>query len=451
MVVWFTKPAPSQDFQFASDLLTSCACQFRRIRALGELHQFRGEALNDGSRSTMHVLQLFGTLLVVVVVGELSSFANGEGINGVANVGTYPGYVFTKETGKSLKVRGTVAVQNNGGSTGIIVTGTLVGLDQNVTGGVHIHSGVSCDSADYVGGHYYDTSTIDPWLTTTYTSDENGVATVNLSMSDFTLTGDYPVAGRCLVVHDACGCRIGCGVIESTPGEVVQLKKYPGLSAPVDYRASGTLLVTDSNSGGIDITGTIGGLEPSAQGGLHVHSGYTCSSDIYGDQYQMSVGGHYWEGLSSDPWTTMYSSNSNGYWHNSINRSEFTVNDAFAVAYRTVVVHMPAPSGTRLGCGVIDSNLDTSTATVGDFAALPTSDNAKKRGFWTKTRLEIILIPVGFVFAFILFYTYNNRSRFGHCSGKDEEAGSFKYSTRSTGMFGESVEFKRESSGANSK
>ena len=313
----------------------------------------------------MQLLQLFGTLLFV---GELSSFANGKKINGVAKVASYPGY-----SGDKI-VRGTVVIQNNDVDAGILIQGTLVGLGENVTGGVHIHSGVSCDSADYVGGHYYpdydDTSSVDVWVTKNYTSDSNGVATVDLSAPDFTLTGNYPVAGRCLVVHDESGNRIGCGIIESTPGEVVQLKKYPGLSAPVDYRASGTLLVTDSNSGGIDITGTIGGLEPSAQGGLHVHSGYTCSSDIYGDQYQMSVGGHYWEGLSSDPWTTMYSSNSNGYWHNSINRSEFTVNDAFAVAYRTVVVHMPAPSGTRLGCGVIDSNLDTSTATVGDFSIL---------------------------------------------------------------------------------
>ena len=267
----------------------------------------------------------------------------------VSEVGAYPGY------SGALSVRATVAVQNNDYNTGIILEGTIVGLQANVTGGIHIHSGVSCANESYVGGHYYDTdwASGDPW-STTYTSDENGVATVYIEMDDFSLTGDYPVAGRTIVVHASDGTRIGCGIIESTPGEVVQLGRYPDLAQTIGYNVSGTFLVSDADSGGINITGTMGGLQASVSGGLHVHSGYTCSNDIYDDLYSVSVGGHYYDGMASDPWDTMYVSDSDGYWHNTIHVSTFTVEDAFPVAYRTLVVHMSASANaTRIGCGLI--------------------------------------------------------------------------------------------------
>ena len=72
-------------------------------------------------------------------------------LKAVADVGAYPGY------SGSLSVLATVAVQNNDDDSGIVIEGTIVGLEASVTGGIHIHSGVSCASASYVGGHYYDT------------------------------------------------------------------------------------------------------------------------------------------------------------------------------------------------------------------------------------------------------------------------------------------------------
>ena len=43
----------------------------------------------------------------------------------------------------------------------------------------------------------------DPWKPPyyTYTSDDEGVAHVELSVSDFSLEGTRPVAGRTMVVH----------------------------------------------------------------------------------------------------------------------------------------------------------------------------------------------------------------------------------------------------------
>ena len=50
----------------------------------------------------------------------------------------------------------------------------------------------------------------------------------------------------------------------------------------------------------------MGNLEVSTSGGLHIHSGFTCD-DADG------VGGHYYTGLSSDPWTTTYDSDADGW------------------------------------------------------------------------------------------------------------------------------------------
>ena len=94
-----------------------------------------------------------------------------------------------------------------------------------------------------------------------------------MNVSKFTLTGNHPVAGRVLVAHGD-GTRIGCGVITPTTGEVVQFKRYPSYSA-LGLNISGTVLVESKNYG-IDIRGTLGGLEAMVTSGFHIHSGWTC-------------------------------------------------------------------------------------------------------------------------------------------------------------------------------
>jgi len=169
---------------------------------------------------------------------------------------------------------GTVVVQDT--ASGINVMGTLTGLENSVTGGIHIHTGVTCDDASLVGGHYYGGDSVDPWLTTSYMTNSMGVASVELSLDDFSLGGDYPVAGRAMVVHAANGDRIGCGVLMSTAGEVVTLGKYPGYNGMYENTTTGTVIVTntdDRGSMGVSIMGTLAGLEMDKTGGFHIHSG----------------------------------------------------------------------------------------------------------------------------------------------------------------------------------
>ena len=64
------------------------------------------------------------------------------------------------------------------------------------------------------------------------------------------------------------------------------------------------------------------------------------------------MGGHYYDGLSTDPWTTTYDSDSAGAASLSIPMTDFTMTETRPVALRTVVVHA---TDVRSGCGVIGS------------------------------------------------------------------------------------------------
>jgi Cu/Zn superoxide dismutase len=154
--------------------------------------------------------------LVVHLSSGSSSARAGCGLIGAAELGvakldTYPGYI-------GYTVAGTVAVTTN--STGVTLVGTLTGVPASTTAGIHIHTGVSCNASADVGAHYYPDMLSDPWLSTTYTSDENGVATVSFSVDDFSLGGSNPVAGRAIVVHDSTD-RIACGLIEPSTGKTM--------------------------------------------------------------------------------------------------------------------------------------------------------------------------------------------------------------------------------------
>jgi hypothetical protein len=74
----------------------------------------------------------------------------GDPTTAVASLSAYPSYA------GSNPASGTIAVtEMDRSSGGIIVFGTLAGLEASVTAGIHIHSGVSCATTDGPGGHYW--------------------------------------------------------------------------------------------------------------------------------------------------------------------------------------------------------------------------------------------------------------------------------------------------------
>ena len=290
----------------------------------------------------------------VVLHNSDSSVRSGCGVIGapstaVASMMAYPGY-----TGAYSGVMGTIAVSElEAGS--IKVFGTLTGLEAGVTGGIHIHTGVTCADASLVGGHYYPGMASDPWDSTTYSTDGNGVSSFSFSVKGFSLSDTNPVAGRVVVVHDSTGARVGCGVLMSTVGDVVTLGSYPGYTGSLAPKGT---FVVEPTTDGISIKGTVGGLEASASGGMHIHSGYTVA-DASG------VGGHYYDmdAYSTDPWNViMYpTTDAQGSVSVSLAISDFSMRAEQPVALRALVLH--ASNGDRVGAGLISTTAAADVAT----------------------------------------------------------------------------------------
>eukprot|EP00413_Alexandrium_margalefii_P049831 CAMPEP_0204608056 /NCGR_PEP_ID=MMETSP0661-20131031/60081_1 /ASSEMBLY_ACC=CAM_ASM_000606 /TAXON_ID=109239 /ORGANISM="Alexandrium margalefi, Strain AMGDE01CS-322" /LENGTH=882 /DNA_ID=CAMNT_0051619527 /DNA_START=60 /DNA_END=2708 /DNA_ORIENTATION=+ len=263
----------------------------------------------------------------------------------VATIGLYP-------DATSTAPGGTIAVTKT--ATGISLVGVLTGLETSATGGIHIHSGFTCSVAADVGGHYFDGMNTDPW-TTTYSSDANGAAYVDLSLADFSLWGDKPVGGRAVVVHNSAGARVGCGLLQFTTGQIAIMGTYPGFSGTEAVKG---VIVTTQTRAGITLTGTLIGLPASSTGGYHIHSGYTCDGHL-------GVHGHYYLPLPTDPWIgTTYTSDAQGTVTLNQLMADFTLYANMPVMGRAVVVH--SSLGARIGCGAI-GQAETLVGTVGTY------------------------------------------------------------------------------------
>ncbi|MEH6444497.1 MAG: hypothetical protein V7784_11420 [Oceanospirillaceae bacterium] len=120
-----------------------------------------------------------------------------------ADLGTYPGSSLSAPAGKvSVSFdKETLSVKFN-----------MNGITPSSKGGIHIHTGTSCDDASKVGGHYWSaTLGDDTWKTTTWESDSNGNAKGELMVK----TG-YNYAenlSHALVIHNTEGSRIACGIL----------------------------------------------------------------------------------------------------------------------------------------------------------------------------------------------------------------------------------------------
>lgn len=78
--------------------------------------------------------------------------------------------------------------------------------------GIHIHEGKTCDDADRVGGHFFDSSIeSDPWASKVYSTRLHSAAGLFP-----TKIGSDDIGGRALVVHDQTGARVACGLIPET-------------------------------------------------------------------------------------------------------------------------------------------------------------------------------------------------------------------------------------------
>ena len=156
-----------------------------------------------------------------------------------ATVAAYPGYSGNAPSGTVLLY----TYSGSGDATVLGVGYAMEGLGAGEQGGLHMHTGTSCSDANYVGGHYYTTST-DPWTTTYANTSVSGTTS-----GSFTISAGMSLhanAGHVVVVHDAGGTRVGCGVVTCVVANSATISSYPG--------------TTSSNGGTVDLTGTTSAL-----------------------------------------------------------------------------------------------------------------------------------------------------------------------------------------------
>lgn len=108
-----------------------------------------------------------------------------------------------------------------------------------------------------------------------------------------------------------------------------------------------TEVYADPDLSNITVFYNLTNLPPSSYGGMHIHTGMSCSDASV-------VGGHYWTPATDpDPWNinAMWFSDANG---NAV--GNFTVSTGYQYAgnlRHALVTHLA--NGTRFGCGVLDA------------------------------------------------------------------------------------------------
>ena len=326
----------------------------------------RGVAQVDAvvSGTSLHMQDMVPSFGRAVVVHEDNAAANnprsGCGVVGgsfgvtsaVAFTEGYPGYSGSYQEAKVMAWLSEVSGE-------LTMHAVLTGLEPNAMGGFHIHSGFSCASADLVGGHYYPGLSLDPWLSSVnpswqYQTDAQGVAVLDLTLSDFSLEGLRAVAGRTMVAHLSGGARVACGVIMPAAAEAVLVSEYPTYTGSQAGYSVGGLLAVWPTSVGVRINGVLTGLETAVTGGWHVHAGYSCAEHV-------ATSGHYLAADGMDPWkvpvATEYTSDAKGVASVDVSVGKVSVYGAMPVYGRAVVVHHSTALGTsRAGCGVIGAS-----------------------------------------------------------------------------------------------
>merc|ERR1712195_97687 len=245
---------------------------------------------------------------------------------------------------------------------------TLTGLDDNSSGGIHIHYGTTCDTEATVKGdapaganlgHYYvpdatPDSSEDPWGPVTWNSDGDGNAVGSVEISEAQLGAAAASAyDRVVIVHNNAGKKIGCGVLASY----------------VPTTVTGSVTASTTSTGELKLEWDLEGLTPdtpstgSGKNGIHIHYGTTCQSEatVKGDAPAGASKGHYYVPASpdaavlagEDPWGPVkWGSDGDGKSTGSVEISEADLGATPGSAYnRVVIVHNSA--GKKVGCGVL--------------------------------------------------------------------------------------------------
>lgn len=263
------------------------------------------------------------------------------------------------------------------GADPLCVNGSDAGVANSC--GIHFHEGTTCQDADSVGGHLFNTAE-DPWTYGAFYTGEFGVVEVEYGLT-FAET-----KGHTFVLHDHAGTRISCELVYVQATQELNVGNtypdYQPVFAPtgsVELSFQSTLVSIYYDLVNADpACSTLGPNASVANScGIHIHAGTTC--DVAGE-----VGGHWYnEAIMSDPWTygAYYTGDSGslvvdyGYEYPSADGRAFVIHDR---------------DGTRLTCDIITASNEV---TLKEFMPYPQSDG----GNFTVTGEVIVTHQMTFV------------------------------------------------------
>lgn len=230
---------------------------------------------------------------------------------------------------------------------------SLSGLEGSASGGIHIHANSDCGAP---GGHHWDSVTFpsaDPWVATKWVSDADGGATGGFDVDELAGAFGFDAnSGHVVVVHDASGAKVACGVLGAYSTDEVEVKAKLALYPEMEWAAPPQGSITLSSTASTNVfSWDLYDLEPSTTGGVHAHVGYSCET----------AGGHLFSEGAADYWTAVqWESDASGVSQGSVDLSEFDEAVSFEEhLQRTVVVHWA--NGSRAACGelaVVDKDSD---------------------------------------------------------------------------------------------
>mmetsp|Transcript_41905 Transcript_41905/g.96135 ORF Transcript_41905/g.96135 Transcript_41905/m.96135 type:complete len:343 (+) Transcript_41905:68-1096(+) len=282
----------------------------------------------------------------------------------------YPGYA------GNLSVAGTVLLLD--AVDGQMMFFHLTGVDTACTAptndanscGVHIHEGMTCETASDIGGHYWSSTFVadDPWATVVYATATGESTTMGAGITVGTGVSNSDNLGRAFVVHDSSGARVACATLASPAADSLLAAGFvPYAGYAGDYEVDGTVLIMtegDTQTMYYSLSGVDTGCNSTPPNvanacGVHIHVGTNCS---------VAAGGHNWntDTVTEDPWLSVTYDASAGTGLG-FAQSVLTGLSASAVDAAVFVVH--DSSGARIGCAEIEPlSTVTTVSTTGETA-----------------------------------------------------------------------------------
>jgi len=230
--------------------------------------------------------------------------------------------------------------------------------------GIRIVQDKSCYAP--VGGIFWNETTYsnDPWESVVYRTWYSflGGYAYEQSLSVVTGVEASAVNGHAIVVHDATGTRVACGILapeKDIANAFVPYYNYNGslhVSGSVRVSAQGVLesatqtLAWTLSGVDADCATTPTGVKNAC--GVHIHEGMDCTSDAGGHLYNKT-------GFNQDPWLSVtYESK----WWFGVGWLSYALNlgvpvvtglTNYDVLGHTVIVH--DSKGDRIACGILNA------------------------------------------------------------------------------------------------